>query len=162
MQWRAGIGESRMIDVEIGRKPAGGRSFPVGFRVAFLRQWHDAVERGQKARLLREYNLTQGTVTRWLRAEQRGEYTASMVRAAEKSEHKIGNRERAELARLRQENAALKQKVAQSEAAQAVLGKAFELLSGITESSIPEQDQIPLALMSASEYAQWLQRSNLC
>jgi transposase-like protein len=150
-----------MIDVEIGRTRTGARRFPVAFRIEFVRQWHDAIERGEKARLLREYNLTQATVDRWLRAYERDEYTSSMVSAAEKSEHKIGNRDRAELARLRQENAALKKKVTQSEAAQQILGKAFELLSGITESSIEQQDSIPPALMSATEYAQWLQRNYL-
>ncbi|KIQ07863.1 hypothetical protein RU01_21845, partial [Rhodococcus sp. MEB064] len=67
----------------------------------------------------------------------------------------------AELARLRKENDALKKKVAQSEAVQEILGKAYELLEGITESSTETDDQIPPALMSATEYARWLERNAL-
>ncbi|WP_280403468.1 hypothetical protein [Nocardia brasiliensis] len=150
-----------MIDVEIGRYPGGGRTFPLAFRVQFVRAWHDAVERGAKARLLREYNLTRMTVEPWLAAHERGEYTSAMVVASERSANKMVNRDRAELARLRKEVADLKKKVAKSEAAQEILGKAFELLSEINESSSSEADTIPPALMSASEYARWLERNKL-
>jgi hypothetical protein len=73
----------------------------------------------------------------------------------------MDGRDRAELARLRKENEALKKKVAQSEAAQQILGKAFELLEGITTSSTEENTPIPPALMSADEYKKWLQRRRL-
>ncbi|WP_411721583.1 hypothetical protein, partial [Mycetocola sp.] len=86
------------------------------------------MERGSKARLLREFDLASTTVDRWRQARARGELTASMVAAAERSPRRMDSRDRAELARLRQENEALKKKVAQSEAAQEILGKAFELL----------------------------------
>ena len=151
-----------MIDVEIGRHAGGGRTFPLAFRIEFVRQWHEAVERGAKTALLREYNLTRRTVDPWLRAYAEGGYTTSMVAASEGSKRKMDNRDRAELARLRKENERLKKKVAKSEAAQEILGKAFELLSGITESSNDEEkDTIPPALMSASEYSQWLARNKL-
>lgn len=151
-----------MIDVEIGRSVTGGRKFPVAFRVEFLRQWDlAALERGAKVALMRENKLTFNTVKRWLDARDRGEFTSSMVTAAQKSRFEVKNSERAELARLRRENDALKKKVAQSEAVQEILGKAYELLEGITESSTDTEDQIPPALMSATEYAQWLQRNKL-
>ncbi|MDV7199699.1 hypothetical protein R4172_19345 [Rhodococcus kroppenstedtii] len=150
-----------MIDIEIGRSATGVRKFPVGFRVEFLRSWDAAIERGAKTALLREYALTQNTVKRWLEARERGEFTASMVTAARKSRFEVTNTERAELARLRKENEALKKKVAQGEAVQAILGKAYELLEGITESSTDTDEQIPPALMSATEYAKWLERTKL-
>jgi transposase-like protein len=150
-----------MIDTEAGRSRTGVRKFSFAFRIEFLRQWDQCVERGAKTRLLREHNLARNTVERWLVARDRGEFTTSMVAAAEKSRDRVDSRDRAELARLRKENAALKEKVAQSEAAQQILGKAFELLEGITESSTQTQDQIPPALMSADEYAKWLQRNKL-
>ncbi|KIQ08455.1 hypothetical protein, partial [Rhodococcus sp. MEB064] len=105
-----------MIDVEIGRSATGVRRFPLAFRVEFLRSWDDAVERGAKTALLRKHSLTTNTVKRWLEARERGEFTASMVTAARKSRFEVKNTERAELARLRKENDALKKKVAQSEA----------------------------------------------
>ncbi|WP_280674508.1 hypothetical protein [Cryobacterium sp. CG_9.6] len=119
------------------------------------------MERGAKVRLLREFDLAKGTVNRWLRARDDGEWTASMVATSERSPQRMDNRDRAELARLRMENEALKKKVAQSEAAQQILGKAFELLDGITTRSNEEQTPIPPALMSAGEYAAWLKRSKL-
>ena len=73
----------------------------------------------------------------------------------------MDSRDRAELARLRRENEHLKAKVAQAETAQDILGKAFELLQGITKSSSTDPSAIPPALMSASEYAQWLEREKL-
>jgi hypothetical protein len=84
-----------------------------------------------------------------------------MVNAAGKSRNVVNNKDRAELARLRQENQQLRKKVEQSEAVQEILGKAYELLDGITKGSPPEQPQIPISLMSAQEYATWLQTSKL-
>lgn len=150
-----------MNDMVIGRTSTGGRSFPLAFRIEFVRRWDQCVERGAKTRLLREFDLASTTVDRWLKARDDGEWTASMVATAERSRHRMESRDRAELARLRMENEALKKKVAQSEAAQQILGKAFELLEGITTSSNEEHLTIPPALMSADEYAAWLKRRKL-
>lgn len=148
------------IDVEIGRTATGGRQFPIAFRVEFLRRWDECVERGSKTRLMREHGLVGSTVMRWLEARANGEFTESMVKAAEQPRRNVMSQDRAELARLRAENKALKSKVAQGEAAQEILGKAFELLEGINASSTPEP-MIPPALMSATEYAEWLKRHSL-
>ena len=149
-----------MNDPTIGLTQSGRRSFPVGYRLDFLRKWDASVERGAKVRLLREHALVSSTVERWLAARARGELTMSMVATAERSSHRMENRDRAELARLRLENEALKKKVAQSEAAQQILGKAFELLEGITTSS-ENPPEIPPTLMSADEYAKWLKQHKL-
>lgn len=149
-----------MIDVEIGRTSTGRRSFPLEFRVEFLRRWDGCVERGDKVRLMREHGLERSTVGRWLAARARGEWTTSMVTAAERAPRRMESQDRAELARLRKENEALRRKVAEAEAAQDILGKAFELLQGITGGSEPNP-QIPPALMSAEEYARWLKRHRL-
>jgi hypothetical protein len=150
-----------VIDVEIDRSVGGGRRFPLAFRIEFLRQWDDAVERGGKTRMLREFKLSPSTVMAWRRSRERGEFETSMVNAAGKSRNVVNNKDRAELARLRQENQQLRKKVEQSEAVQEILGKAYELLDGITKGSPPEQPQIPISLMSAQEYATWLQTSKL-
>jgi hypothetical protein len=149
-----------MIDVPMGRTPTGRKSIPLAFKIEFLRQWDECVERGAKVRLMREHNLVSGTVGRWLRARDRGELTASMVAASERQPRRVDSRDRAELARLRRENEALKKQVAQAEAAQEILGKAFGLLEGINESSTPPRE-IPPSLMSAQEYARWLERHKL-
>jgi hypothetical protein len=150
-----------MIDVEIDRFAGGRRSFPLAFRVEFLRQMDEAVERGAKARLMREFNLDSATVVAWRRSRRLGEFETSMVNAAGRSKNVVSNQDRAELARLRLENQQLRRKVEQSEAVQEILGKAFELLDGITKGSPPPQPQIPISLMSAKEYADWLQTNRL-
>lgn len=146
-----------IIDVEPGRSPSGLRRFSLEYKVAFLRAWDGCVERGARTRLLRENNLARATVEPWIAARDRGELEAAMVRSARKSQASV---DRAELARLRAENEALRRKVAQAEATQDILGKAYELLQGINTSSDPEP-QIPSALMSAAEYEQWLKRHRL-
>lgn len=152
--------DDRMIDIEIGRTPSGGRTFPLAFKIELLRQWDQCVERGAKTRLLRQYNLADATVRGWRLARDGGQWTESMVKSAEEPQVRMDSRTRAELARLRTENEALRKRVAQAEAAQEILGKAFELLEGITASS-DDPPQIPPALMSAAEYQQWLQRRKL-
>lgn len=148
-----------MISVEPGRTRSGGRSFPVAFRLEFLRAWDAACrERGGRTRLLREHNLAKGTVRRWLEARDRGDLEESMTNAGRRSQVNI---DRAELARLRAENQQLRDRVTRSEAVQEILGKAYELLEGINKSSDPDP-QIPPALMNADEYAEWLQRRKLC
>lgn len=150
-----------MIDVAIGRTPTGGRSFPLGFRVEFLRQWDQCFTRGSRTALLRQYDLTGNTVKRWIDARENGEWTTSMVDAADASRNAMTNRERAELARLRRENEQLKKKVEQSEAVQEILGKAYELLEGMHTSSQDDSNDIPVSLMNATEYADWLRRNRL-
>jgi len=149
------------IDVPIGRSVGGVRSFPLAFRVEFLRQWDSAVERGAKVRLLREFNLSGSTVRAWVRARGRGDFEAGMVAAAGKSRNFVSNAERAELARLRRENERLRKKVEQSEAVQEILGKAFGLLQEVSKSPTTQEPHIPVSLMSAHEYQQWLQRTKL-
>lgn len=152
-----------MIDIEIGRNPTGGRTFPVAFRVEFVQQWDEATTRGAKTRLLREHSLIYATVRRWLHSRDEGEFSSELAVAEEKrSIRRRDSFDRAEFIRLRKENAALKHKLAQSEAVQEILGKAYELLEGITTSSDAEgQDEIPLSLLSPTEYAKWLERNKL-
>jgi transposase-like protein len=148
-----------MISIEPGLTPTGLRQFPIGYRLEFLREWDACHERGAKARLLRENDLTRATVRPWIEARRLGGLEESMTKAS-KPGKSSASVDRAELARLRVENERLRRKVVQAEAAQDILGKAFELLQGINESSEPDP-QIPPALMSATEYADWLKRAKL-
>lgn len=150
-----------MIDIPVGRTRTGKPAYPMAYRIEFLRQWDQCLERGAKTRLLRENRLDRNTVRRWIQARDSGDLQESMVTAADNSRDRLDSRDRAELAKLRKENERLREKVAQAEAAQDILGKAFELLQGITKSSTDEEPQIPPSLMSAREYAQWLERRKL-
>lgn len=150
-----------MIEQPVGRSASGKRQFTIGFKLEFLQLWDQAIERGAKTRLLREYGLAGSVVREWKYARDRGDFEAGMVHAARKSPQMSKESEnRAELARLRAENKQLRQKVQQAEAAQDILGKAFGLLEGITKQPEPDP-QIPPALMSAKQYEQWLTRNAL-
>ncbi|BAH49110.1 hypothetical protein ROP_08630 [Rhodococcus opacus B4] len=99
-----------------------------------------------------------------MHSRDEGEFTGlTSVTREEKSLRRMENADRDELARLRKENAALKHKVAQSGAVQEILGRAYELLEGITTSATTDDEpEIPPALLSATEYANWLERNKLC
>ena len=145
-------------------RTSGGRTcYTVAYKVEALQEWDRCVERGSKTRFLRERGLPHGTMIDWVRARDRGEFEASMLTAASKDggRRMMNSRDRAELARLRAENERLKSKVAQAEAAQEVLGKAFELLEGITKGSTDSDEQIPPALMSVEQYREWLNSKGL-
>lgn len=134
----------------------------MAFRIEFLELWHQAYERGAKVRLLRQYNLDNQTVARWVNAERNGEITASAVAAAERAPTRVASRDRATIARQNVRIAELEKKVAQSEAVVEILGKAYELLEQITQSEETDTEAlIPPALMSADEYARWLRSSKL-
>ncbi|MCI1748042.1 MAG: hypothetical protein LKI24_08065 [Acidipropionibacterium sp.] len=146
---------STQISAPVGRTSSGRRAFTIAFRLEFLQAWDACTARGDKTRLLREHQLTRNTVLRWLQARDRGEFTTSMVATADGSRSRMDNKDRAELARLKAENTHLRDKVAQAEAAQEILGKAFGLLDQTLQSPDPAP-QIPPALMSLEQYRDWL------
>lgn len=150
------------ITTSMGVRANGDRHIPLAFKVEFLQVWDQCIERGSRIRLLREHGLARSTVNRWLAARERGDFGESMAKAAIAKPR--GDRmaeDRAELARLREENERLRAKVKQAEAAQDILGKAFELLEGINKSSTEADPKIPPALMSAEQYREYLTRHNL-
>ncbi|MGV9714344.1 hypothetical protein ACWDTI_27235, partial [Gordonia sp. NPDC003424] len=143
--------------------PGGRNIYTRAYKLEILQQWDQCVERGSKTRFARENGLTTRTIREWVTARDRGEFEEAMVAEATKKERRgmMDSRDRAELARLRAENERLKAKVTAAEAAQEVLGKAFELLEGITKGSTDPQTEIPPALMSAEQYREWLERNGL-
>ncbi|MEE8867877.1 MAG: hypothetical protein SOH99_02395 [Acidipropionibacterium acidipropionici] len=151
---------SERITAPVGRTASGRRAYTIAFRLEFCQAWQACTARGDKTRLLREYQLTRSTVVRWLDACHRGELSASMVEGSTRSKAGMDNRDRAELARLRAENQQLRVKVAQAQAAQEILGKAFGLLEQTVQSPDPAP-QIPPALMSLDQYRQWLEGHKL-
>jgi len=150
-----------VMTTPIGTTPSGQRSFSVAYRVEFLQAWDASTGRGDKARLLRANNLTYPTVKNWITARDTGALAAAMVQHGRKRYNRMANSERAELAQLRRENTQLRAKVKQAEAAQDILGKAFELLEEISKSSNDHGPHIPPELMSAEQYRQWLDRQKL-
>jgi len=146
------------ISVEPGLTVGGHRRFSAQFKREFVQQWFECVERGAKVRLLREYGLATATVRPWIKAFRDGQLTPAQERVAARDLDKASMRAR--IASLEAENEQLRRKATQAETATEILGKAFELLDGITSSSDPAP-RIPPMLMGADEYRAWLQQSRL-
>ncbi|RUP39384.1 MAG: hypothetical protein EKK60_07225 [Gordonia sp. (in: high G+C Gram-positive bacteria)] len=144
------------ISVPVGTSPSGRRSYSREYRIEFLQQWDQCVDFGSKSRLLRANKVDNATARAWVAARDRGDMEASMVKASKKSRDHAINVTRSELVKLRAENERLRKKVAQAEAAQEILGKAFGLLEAVNQSPNEDPIQIPPALMTLDQYKQWL------
>lgn len=135
--------------------------FSLEFKLSFLREWDAAVpEPGARTALLRRYNLRHSTVYGWRKAREDGRFEESMITAAQSPSRRQASELRGEVAHWKARAEAAEEKARTAEAAQEILGKAFELLEGINTSSAP-LPQIPPALMSAEEYRLYLQRLDL-
>ena len=141
-----------------GMTVGGMRKFSNEEKREFLRAWHEAAGlRGERAELLRSWQLASATVRRWVEAEDAGR----LGPAAKSGRFEMTNKQRARLVSLEQENARLRRQVEQAEAAMTIMGKAHELLQQALQSDPPRQD-VPTSLMSAQEYQDWLQRYGIC
>jgi transposase len=106
--------------------------FTVNERLAMLAEWEKCVDLGQKSALCRRWGIHPGSPRRWAQAKRDGLLEPSDSRQLNRM---ISKRELAELARLKRENEALRARLAQSESAVEVLGKASELLTALAKSS---------------------------
>ncbi|MFM6851069.1 MAG: hypothetical protein ACKOVB_18420 [Terrabacter sp.] len=134
-----------------GRKASGARTFTVAEKQQFVREFHECVERGAKAALLRRWNVEHSVARKWVAAAAEGR----LGPAAPAGRLEMRNQERARLVALERENERLRAKVASAEAALEIMGKAHELLDGTLKSS-HEQDEVPVSLMSVEDYRSWL------
>ena len=157
-----------VIESGHGRMPSGRRCYSNGFKVEFLRQWDELVGvRGGRARLCRENNVHITSAREWVEARDAGRFEDSAAVAAggkgggPMTKNQRDAVDRAKMARVEAENVRLRAKVAQAEAAQEILGKAFGLLQAANESPTEITEPIPPALMSLEQYRAWLERHGL-
>ena len=118
-------------DTEVVPK-AKRRLFSVAYKQRILAEVDECREAGQIGAMLRREGLYSSHLTTWRRQRERGELTGSQGRPA-KSETEQ------ELARLRQENERLQQRLAQAEAIIDVQKKVSQLI-GLTLSSNPPDE----------------------
>ncbi|MFT4085579.1 MAG: hypothetical protein QM658_00240 [Gordonia sp. (in: high G+C Gram-positive bacteria)] len=151
-----------MIDESgIGRTASGVQSFTLEFKLQFLREYDQCVEPGAKTELKRRYNVSNASLANWRKNRAEGRCGEAAAAAAVKPRRTSDvNKFRAEAAKWKARAEAAEEKARKAEAAQVILGKAFELLEEINSSSTPAS-QIPSALMSAEEYRLYLQRLQL-
>jgi transposase len=149
-KWKYGMHVS-----EVAVRESKKERFTVNERLAMLAEWEQCVDIGQKSALCRRLGIHPVTPRRWAQAKRDGLLEPSDSRQLNRM---ISKRELAELARLKRENEALKVKLAQSESAVEVLGKASELLAALAKSShlhspptlqeqpaVPEASEVPEA-----------------
>lgn len=116
-------------------------NFTIGERLQILAEYEACVEMGQKSAFCRRMGVHQSTVTAWARQKRDG---LLIPGDGKQNQHMMKHRDRVEFERLKRENEALKAKLAQTESAVEVLGKASALLEALARSatSTPEPEQI--------------------
>jgi transposase-like protein len=115
------------------------RHFSAEFKSRIVDEY-DAAPKGEKGEVLRREGLYDSHIKNWRRQRDEGALKAlSGERSVPSSEvSKERAKEKAELAKLRRENARLAKKVKQTEAALQIVGKWHELLEMMSESSDSE------------------------
>lgn len=111
------------------------RSFTAEYKAAVVAEY-EAAPHGEKSAVLRREGLFHSHVQEWTRARGAAVTSANTNSSANASATtaRLTRAER-ETERLRAENARLNAKLAQTQAALAIMGKAHELLASLAESS---------------------------
>ncbi|QOD92788.1 hypothetical protein IE160_07380 [Chryseoglobus sp. 28M-23] len=114
--------------------PASRRSFTPAQKLDHLAAYEDAILRNQGGAYLREQGIYSSQVTEWRKLRDAG------VLAGKKPGEKIGRltAEQAEIARLRRQLDQAEQRLATTEVALTIMGKAHELLENLSKSSRDE------------------------
>jgi transposase len=114
--------------------PTSRRSFTSAQKLDHLAAYEAATERGEGGAYLRSHGLYSSLISEWRRLRDAG------VLAGKKPGEKIGrlSAEQAELARLRRRLEKAERRLATTEVALEIMGKAHELLDGLTKSSRDE------------------------
>jgi transposase-like protein len=111
------------------------RSFTAEYKAAVVAEY-EAAPHGEKSAVLRREGLFHSHVQEWTRARGAGVTPATTNGLADPSATtaRLSRAER-ETERLRAENARLTAKLAQTQAALSIMGKAHELLASLAEST---------------------------
>jgi len=110
------------------------RSFTTEYKAAVVAEYETAPH-GEKSAVLRREGLFHSHVQEWTRARGAAVTTANTNGAANTSTTARLSRAERETERLRAENARLHAKLAQTQAALSIMGKAHELLASLAEST---------------------------
>jgi transposase len=125
---------------EVAVRTSKKERFTINERLAMLAEWEQCLDLGAKSALCRRLGIDPKSPRRWAQAKRDGLLEPSDSREINRM---ISKRERAELARLKRENEALRSRLAQSESAVEVLGKASELLTALAKSSQLQTPPLP-------------------
>lgn len=114
--------------------PSRRRSFTPAQKLSYLAQYEAACQGGQGGAYLRREGLYSSLITDWRRLHDAG------VLEGKEPGARVGrpSPEQAEIARLRRELARAEEKLATTQTALDIMGKAHALLEAISESAEPE------------------------
>jgi transposase len=114
--------------------PAPRRSFTPAQKLDHLAAYEDAITRNQGGAYLREHGIYSSQVTEWRKLRDAG------VLAGKKPGEKVGRLtpDQAEIARLRRQLGKAEERLATTEVALSIMGKAHELLEQLSKSSRDE------------------------
>ena len=110
------------------------RSFTAEYKAAVVAEY-EAAAHGEKSAVLRREGLFHSHVQEWTRARNTAAPAGSTNGSSGPSTTARLTRAERETERLRAENARLNAKLAQTQAALSIMGKAHELLASLVESS---------------------------
>ena len=112
-----------------GDEPKRRRAFSASDKLEHLDAYERAVERGEGGGYLRQEGLYSSLISEWRKQRDAG------LLAGKKPGEKIGKptAEQAEIARLRRENERLNKRLATTETALDIMGKAHALLETLSE-----------------------------
>jgi len=110
-------------------EPKRRRAFSAADKLAHLQAYEAALEQGDGGGYLRREGLYSSLISEWRKQRDAG------VLAGKKPGEKIGklSAEQAEIARLRRENERLNKRLATTETALDIMGKAHALLESLSE-----------------------------
>jgi len=111
------------------------RTFTAEYKARIVAEY-EAAPHGEKSAVLRREGLFHSHVREWATTRDAGAL-AGLDRAGRTSDNRKRQTEQAEIDRLRAENHRLTAKLAQTQAALSIMGKAHELLESLAESSEP-------------------------
>jgi transposase len=132
--------------------------FTAAQRWELLIEFDKCTDRGAKAAFFARVQVDPTTVYDWMRARADGRLVAPAVQPV-RGRKQMSSEERAELARLRAENEALRDKLATSEEAVEILGKASALLEAAAKSARNRTRTPPPAPEPEAGWPQWLRAS---
>jgi transposase len=109
------------------------RTFTAEYKAAIVAEY-EAAPHGEKSAVLRREGLFHSHIQEWTRARPSSTTTSATSSSSSTTASRLSRAER-EAERLRAENVRLNAKLAQTQAALVIMGKAHELLASLAESS---------------------------
>jgi len=129
------------MDFVIPSRVSNRSHFTLAQKHAILEEYDKCLERGSRTAFSRAVGITDGTLRLWVRQREAGELRSNAAPGSEDQRLNAGDKQ--QLKRVLRENEILKAKLARSEAAVDILGKASALLDAMARSAAATDPHLP-------------------